>query len=290
MYLLLSILCSSLINLIFRYFPTHSVDNQQAIAVNYWVCVGTGVLTSNVNEYLTPSIYEHSWAQYCIVLGLFFITVFFGMAVTAQKFGISVSVIAAKMGVVFPVLYAFIFLKEEPTAMLLIGIVVSLLGVYFVSKKDRNQIKIKSGLWVILLPALVLIGSGCIDLSLKIIELNLNGVPAEVPTILIFFSAAILGTLVTTIRVARKWTQLKWKNVFAGIILGVPNYFSIFFIFKALQSNIFQTSQVYPLNNIGIVLLSTILSVIIFREHLNRRNLIGISMAVVAIVLISWPF
>ena len=288
MFLLLSILSSSLINLVFRFFPKYQVYNQQAIAVNYFTCVLTGLATSGVSIEVIKTSYYTSWGPYTLVLGLLFVTVFFGMAVTAQKFGISVSVIAAKMGVVFPVMYAFLFLKESPTLLLVLGIVLSLVSVYFVSKKDKATKTIKR-LWVILLPAFVLLGSGVIDTSLKVIEQQIIGQSPAAATIMIFFAAAILGTCITLYRLATKRTVLTRQNIVGGIILGIPNYFSIFFLLKSLQSDFFTTSQVYPLNNIGIVVLSTVLSVLIFKEHLTKKNIVGILMAIVAIVLISLP-
>lgn len=289
MFLSLSILFSSVINLIFKYFDKYKIDNQQAIAVNYWVCVFTGIAVSDVGEHLNMGIYQHPWAQFTLGLGALFILVFFGMAVTAQKFGISVSVIAAKMGVIFPVLYAFIILKDVAGYQLIIGILISLFGVYLVSRKERSAVAIKSTFWFLLLPFAVLIGSGFIDLSLKWIEIRLDGVPASVPTILIFFSAALVGSIITVFRLISGRSKLKLKNILGGVLLGIPNYFSIYFLFKALQSNLFQTSQVYPLNNIGVVLLSTLLSILIFKEHLSRKNRIGVALAILAIVLISWP-
>ncbi|MFT7591830.1 MAG: drug/metabolite transporter (DMT)-like permease [bacterium] len=289
MFLLLSILCSSIINLVFRYFPKYQVDNQQAIMVNYWTCVVTGLITSDLPVSQLVNSYSSSWGIYTILLGLLFVSVFFGMAVTAQKYGISVSVIAAKMGVVFPVLYAFLFLKEQPTILLIIGIVMSLVSVYFVSKKDKKEISMSKDVLIILLPLFVLLGSGVIDTSLKIIEQQIGNLSPAAPTIMIFFAAAIFGTVITVYRLGTKKTIITRQNIIGGIALGIPNYFSIFFIFKALQSDFFTTSQVYPLNNIGIVVLSTVLSVLIFKEHLNRKNLIGIAMAILAIVFISLP-
>lgn len=289
MFLVLSILCSSIINLVFRYFPKYQVDNQQAIALNYWTCVCTGLMTSQFSISSAASYYQTSWGLYTLGLGLLFVTVFFGMAVTAQKFGISVSVIAAKMGVVFPLIYAFVFLKDQPTALLIIGIVMSLVSVYFVSKKDKNNRSIKANMLIMLLPAFVLLGSGVIDTSLKIIEQQIGNLSPAIPTIMIFFVAAILGTVITIYRLLTNKTALRKQNILGGIALGIPNYFSIYFLFKALQSDFFTTSQVYPLNNIGIVVLSTLLSVVIFKEHLNRKNLIGIGMAIFAIILMSIP-
>ncbi len=288
MFLLLSILCSTIINLVFRYFPKYQVDNQQAIAVNYWTCIATGLLTSDISWHVLVDNYQTSWGPYTALLGLLFVSVFFGMAVTAQKYGISVSVIAAKMGVIFPVLYAFFFLKEGLTALLIIGIVMSLVSVYFVSKKDKSFATSKTK-WVLLLPLFVLLGSGVIDTSLKIIEQQIIGQSPAAATIMIFCAAALLGTAITIFRIVTKKTVLTRQNLVGGIVLGIPNYFSIFFLLKALQSDFFTTSQVYPLNNVGIVVLSTVLSVIIFKERLNKKNMIGIVMALVAIVLISLP-
>lgn len=288
MYLALSILFSSLINVVFRYFPKYDIDNQQAITFNYWVCVLTGYFTSDLSINQGLTYYQIPWAQYTLLLGFAFIIVFYGMAITAQKHGISVSVIASKMGVVFPVLFAYFFLNDQLNALLIIGILLSLVSVYFVSLKPvSGESKRKRNLGL-LLPFLVLLGSGFIDTSLKVIEINLHGVDASVPTILIFFSAAIIGSLVATYRVTTAKTNLNKSNLLAGIALGIPNYFSIYFLFKALQEGFFTTSQVYPLNNIGVVLGSTLLSILLFREHLNTKNILGIILAVVAILLIGF--
>ena len=140
-----------------------------------------------------------------------------------------------------------------------------------------------------LLPAVVRLGRGVIDTSLKLIEQDIGGLSPAIPTIMIFFVAAIIGTCITVYRVLAKKTVIRKQNLLCGIALRIPNYFSIYFLFKALQADVFSTSQVYPLNNIGIVVLSTVLSVIIFKEHLNRKNLVGIGMAILAIILISLP-
>ena len=284
MFLLLSILCSSLINVVFKYFPKYQVDNQQAIMVNYWTCVIVGLLTSNNTVHSLSTNVQSSWGVYTMILGILFITVFISMAVTAQKMGISVSVIAAKMGVVFPVVFAFVALNDPINALLIFGILLSIISVFFVSNKSHIGLTGKSYL---LLPLFVLVGSGIIDTSLKVIELQLDGISASAPTILIFFFAAILGTVYTVFRLLHKQTDFVLKNVIAGIVLGIPNYFSIYFLFLALQSNLFKTSQVYPINNIGIVVASTLFSILIFKESLSKRNWTGIALAVVAIILIS---
>lgn len=290
MYLVLSILSSSIINLVFKYLDRYQVDNQQAITINYWTCVFTGLFTSGSINQLHPGIYQHAWAQYTLILGLAFVTVFTGMAVTAQKFGISVSVIASKMGVAFPVIYAFLFLKEDMTWLLIAGILLSFVSIFFVSRKKGTVSHSQSLLSYLWLPLFVFIGSGLIDTSLKVIETQLGDFHASVPTVLIFLSAAVIGSTVMIYRLLSGKSQLTLKNVLGGIALGIPNYFSIYFLIRSLQSNNFVTAQIYPLNNIGIVVVSTVLSILIFRERMSKGNLVGIGLALLAILLISWPF
>ena len=80
----------------------------------------------------------------------------------------------------------------------------------------------------------------------------------------------------------------EFKSIQAGILLGVPNYFSIYFLLKAIGSYSESSALVFGLNNIGIVILSTLLSMLIFKETLSRGNKIGIAMALLSIVLIAY--
>jgi multidrug transporter EmrE-like cation transporter len=75
--------------------------------------------------------------------------------------------------------------------------------------------------------------------------------------------------------------------VIAGLVLGVPNYFSIYFIIKALKNGM-ESSVVYPINHVGTVLFTSFLGVLIFKEKLIPKNYIGIVVAIVAIVMIAF--
>jgi uncharacterized membrane protein len=77
------------------------------------------------------------------------------------------------------------------------------------------------------------------------------------------------------------------KNIIAGIFLGIPNYFSIYFLFKALNFYLNNSAAVFPINNVGIVVASTLFAVLIFSEKLNRKNVIGFVLAIISIILMS---
>ena len=106
-FLLLSIAFSTFINLIFRWFKEYDVHKFQAIIVNYLVCFVLGISLSNNRNIF--SYIGQPWFTYCLLLGFLFIAIFFSMALTTEKLGISVTAVSGKMSVVIPILFAFFY-------------------------------------------------------------------------------------------------------------------------------------------------------------------------------------
>lgn len=69
--------------------------------------------------------------------------------------------------------------------------------------------------------------------------------------------------------------------------LGIPNYFSVYFLLKALKSNVLESSGIFTVNNVGIVMLSTVAGIVLFHEKLLRKNWIGIGLAIASIALVA---
>ena len=55
----------------------------------------------------------------------------------------------------------------------------------------------------------------------------------------------------------------------------------------ALEKTGWGSAVVYPVNNVAIVMISALVAVLFFREKLTRLNMIGILVAIAAILLIS---
>tara|TARA_R110000787_G_scaffold286385_1_gene404542 strand:- start:18639 stop:19382 length:744 start_codon:yes stop_codon:yes gene_type:complete len=227
-----------------------------------------------------------NWFYYTLVLGALFIIVFNLMAITTQRSGLSAVSVATKMSVVIPVLFGLIYYNESLGAIKLIGIGIALIAVYLTSNKSNQRISINRKL--ILLPILVFVGSGIIDTSLKFLEdtyVANNDVPLF--SAIIFLAAAIIGFIIIIIQVIKGSFKFEIKNVIAGICLGVPNYFSIFYLVKTLRSDILESSGIFAINNVSIVMLSTFAGIFLFKEKLIRKNWIGIALAILSIILIS---
>jgi len=256
-----------------------------AIVVNYIVACICGIIayTQPLNILEVPNF---SWFYYTVVLGALFIIVFNLMALTTQRSGLSVVSVATKMSVVIPIIFGLLYYKEDLGWYKAIGIILALIAVYLASVKAKNGLKIKNK--YLILPLLVFLGSGIIDTSIKFLEdsfLAKNDVPLFSATI--FASAAFIGIMILAGQAARGKFEFELKNVLGGVLLGIPNYFSIYFLVQALRSDILDSSGIFTVNNVSIVMLSTLIGIILFEEKLLLKNWIGIFLAIVSIFLIA---
>lgn len=283
--LLLSILSSTMIFVVFKLFSRFGINTMQAIVFNYVMACFCGiVLQPTAIEYsLVP---RQTWFPFALGLGVLFITVFNLMALTTQRSGLSVVSVATKMSVVIPIVFGLVYYRESLGAFKTIGIILALAAVYLASIKTTEGLKIKPANFIF--PLLVFLGSGIIDTTIKYLEGEFIG-KDDIP----IFSAAIYGTagfigfLVFGFQALRGSFRFQFKNVLGGFVLGIPNYFSVYFLVQALRSNILESSGIFTVNNVAIVMCSTLLGILLFRERLLVKNWIGIGLAILGIIFIA---
>ena len=284
--LALSIIASTLIFVIFRLFASYNINTLQAIVVNYFVACSCGLIGYQ-NSIELSAIPKYDWFYYTLALGALFIIVFNLMAVTTQHNGLSVVSVATKMALVIPIAFGLWYYQEPLGPYKGVGIVLALVAVYLASvKKDGGVILQKRNL---VYPVLVFLGSGLIDTSLNFLQNDFITDKSLIPLFssTIFMTAGIIGVMVLVAQKIKGVLSLEFKNIIAGIVLGIPNYFSIYFLVKALRSDLFDSSGIFTINNVAIVIVSTLLGIVFFKEQLSIKNWIGIILAVISIALVS---
>jgi drug/metabolite transporter (DMT)-like permease len=98
--------------------------------------------------------------------------------------------------------------------------------------------------------------------------------------------AGCLGLFILVIRMIQRKTKFQFKNLLAGIILGIPNYFSIYLLISSYQSTGWKDSTVLSIINVSVVLMSTFVGLLFFSEKINRLKLIGLLCSILAIGLL----
>ena len=285
-FILLSILFNAYIGIIFKHFGNWKINGQVAIVVNYWTCVITGMMVLGDNPFTTSNT-QADWFNWSLIIGCLLISMFNVMSLASVKIGVTLTQAANKMSLAIPVFFSFYLYKEDATITKSLGIVCALLGVYLVTKSSRGLGKNNSKNAIWLLPIMFL-GSGTIDTITKYVETSfiINNTVLNHYLIHCFGAAAVIGTVVLAIQLINKKKLINWQSVLAGIGLGIPNYFSIYFLVKALQYKDLSSSAVIPINNIGILIAVTLYGFLIFHEKLSRDNKIGLGLAIISILLL----
>jgi len=284
-YLLLSILSSSVIFVIFKLFQKFNVNTLQAIIINYFFACLVGFF-GFIRETDITLIPSKLWFPGTLVLGALFITVFYLAAITTQRSGLSVVSVATKMSVAIPVFFGIVLYNESTGFWKISGILLALVAVYLTSIKSKDGIRIKKK--NLIFPLLVFLGSGIIDTTIKYLETTYVSVTdVALFSTTIFAIAGSLGIGILIVQSAMGKLRILGKNILGGIVLGIPNYFSIYFLVLALRSEGFESSSIFTINNVAIVLVSTVLGIALFKERLISKNWIGIILAILSILLVA---
>ena len=301
LYLILAVGCSVLLGFIFKLYPRFGIDGFQAIVFNYFTCVLCGWIDLGYFP-ISAANTEKPWFPYALVLGLVFISGFNCAALTVRYFGVTVSQIMQRMSILMTVPFAILCYGESAGWVKVAGIVLALASIVLVNWPSENGLMSagvptrdnqqdaagrKPGLffWI---PALTWILAGVLEVLLVRVQkegLADTNDPAFICNV--FGTAGAVGFLLAVAGWIQKRLVFSWRNVLAGVVLGIPNYGSMLFLLMALGSGL-EGSFVFPVTNVGIIFITTIGAVWMFQERLSRLNWLGIALAVAAIGLISF--
>lgn len=281
-WLILALLTSTLIMVCFKLFPKFGIDTLQAIATNYIVAFIAGYITTTPES--ATFYIESDWFLLSIASGILLILVFFVFASSTHKAGIAITSVSSKMSVLIPITLGFFVFGESMQALKIAGILISLPTFYFIFKKNEH-FHLKSSL--LILPILLFAGNGANDSLLKTAQFFYLRNDGDLVSYLTaaFGIAFCIGLSIVLIRSIKNKKRIEFKNILAGILLGLLNWYSTLFFLKGLT--VVDVTVFIPVFNAGIVCLGAITGLVFFREKMGEWNVFGLGLAVVAIVLIA---
>lgn len=277
-YILLTILCSTSIVLILKHSETKNGHPLILLAGNYVVASFISLFF-----YFTESGSNFSIESliFGAAIGLLFMLSFFSYAKAIAAAGPALASVSARISVGLPVILAILIFNETPGSYQLAGFgltIVTLIFFYFSLKKvNRGHIRLNEYFYLFFLFAII----GITDFAMKIF--NTWRPLDEKPFFLfIIFSFAFLFTI-GFIKV--KKIQFERRTFGRGLLLGIPNIFSTFFLLNALYE--LPAILVYPIVNIGIILLTAFSATILWGEKLNTSGKWALAVGACAILLLS---
>ena len=290
-YLIGSIILTGYLTLAFKVCERYKVNIFQAIVFNYITCVITGSVV-NGSFPINAAAMATPWFKWACVMGILFVSIFNLVGFTAQKIGVAVASVANKLSLIIPVVLSVYLYNETVAGWKMAGVVLALVAVVLTCYQTKQQEAQKeAGLkkWKYIIPFALFIGSGLLDALINHVQKQyVTGENKNAYLISGFLSAAVIGSVLLLIQYSMGRQKFAVKHLLAGIIIGIPNYFSIWCLVRFLKQSPWQSSASIPVNNMGIVLFSSVVAWLFFKERLSGINWAGIVLSLIAICLIAF--
>lgn len=215
------------------------------------------------------------------------------MGLCIKKTGVTTTAVAAKMSVIIPILFSiFIEASDILTPLKSVGIAIALTAVFMATyRKEQSRVDRKA----ILLPMILFFGIGILDSLVKYAQYRY--VSEDTNSLFsgtTFCIAGITGLIILVFYSEAARHLAKIKTWIFGILLGLTNFGSMYFMISALNTvNVktgehYDSSVLFGINNIGIVVLGILIGYLFFRERPTKFNWIGIALSMLAIVILSF--
>lgn len=289
-FLILCILSSTGIFLIFKIIDRKGLPSFPVIVINYLVATLLGFALHPGSGSL-PEVKQAGWLPVSVLIGVLFIVMFFVVALSTRKAGISVTTVASKMSVIFPIVFSMLI---DPSDRLSVikgsGIILALAGVGLTVYRPVSAGVDRKAVY---LPLILFLGMGLVDSLVKYAQHHfVRDQDTALFGAVLFLNAFVSGlVLLPFFPRYHRWfaKPVTWT---LGLLLGAVNFGSIYFIVRALNYTSrtgmgIDSSVVFGINNIGVVSLSVLAGLWIFRERLLTWNQIGIALSVIAILLFT---
>ena len=283
-YLVLAILFSTGVFVAMRLFERYKLDNHQALMWNYVFASGTGFAICEHWD-TVPQLVAEPWFGLSILTGFWFIFTYLLMTASTQRSGVTVTSLSSKLSVVLPILAGVIMFSERLNFVATTGIVLALVALVLVLG-GRNKKTNKTGWIAGLLPIFIFFGTGTGDILMKITEQQNSGDDLGFMIAFIYFVALVFGVIIVVWDIARGKSKWQWKSAIGGVGLGVINFFSTSSVYHAMRY--FDNVVLFPIYNIGVVSLTALIGWLFFKEKLTLKNYIGLVIAVIAVILITF--
>jgi drug/metabolite transporter (DMT)-like permease len=236
---------------------------------------------------ITAGSVDEPWFPYSILLGILFIVGFNILAQTVQKIGVTLASVGQKMSLIMTVSFTLWYFSETVNTMKILGFLAAFASIILVNLPSKKSSEVNNNIqsyWYLFI--LTLLFSGLIEILLFYVEAKDYSNNADIGFIVSLFGmAAIIGSIIMITGLITQRLSFSFKNVLAGICLGIPNFFTIYLLLVLINKG-YEGSQIFPILNVSIILGAAAVGLIGFKEKLHRIQWVGFLLGVVCIVLI----
>jgi drug/metabolite transporter (DMT)-like permease len=234
---------------------------------------------------LNAQSFTGDWLVFAFISGILFISLFILMGLSSQQNGVALTSIAGKMSMGVSLLLMLFLYHESLTILKALGLLLSFAGIFLVTWNSKTNANSNQGsLWMLLT---LFFGSGILDVVLNYVQnYYLDNLSSSLFSAFGFGIAGVIGLTILLYQIISKKSEFHIRNLLAGIALGIPNYFSIYLLMDSYTSTGWQDTTVLAIINVSVVLISSLIGFLAFRESLNAKKIAGLITAVTAILVL----
>lgn len=298
---LLVIITNSLVFVIFKLFQRYQVHIKRVIIINYTtaVIISYFAIRKSIDFNL---LWNSKWIIPAIIIGIIYVLNFYVIDLCTKNFNLAVTSLSGKISVVIPVLTGIIILHESFGWMRVVGILLALLSLFLILKPENSRnsksfFESPAKIAKLFIPIALFLFYGISDALFQVSQkklfyssispasegfVNENGI-----FVLTVFSVCLLfSILFTTAAKENPIRFYKFRDLIGGIALGIVNLIGGFMLLEAV-SHVNNTGVLFSVINISVVLLTTIIGIVYFKEKLRTINIVGIGIAFLALILLN---
>ncbi|MBF4473379.1 EamA family transporter [Flavobacterium sp. HJJ] len=277
LFLILSVICSVTVGAIFKIARTYKVPSAQIVAYNYVFALALCYFFFSPD--LTVLDASSPW-EILLPLGVLLPVVFLFLAASIKHMGIVKTDAAQRLSLIISILGAWLFFGEQFSGFKLTALLFAFPAIVLILDKPADN---KENKWIY--PALVLLGFGIIDILFKQIALT-AALSFTTSLFVLFFISLVIMMLFNGYEILFQKVKIDFKSVIFGGLVGVFNFGNIFFYLNAHKAFAQNPSTVFAGMNMGVIVIGSLAGILVFKEKVTKRNIIGLFLALLAIVFI----
>jgi drug/metabolite transporter (DMT)-like permease len=186
-----------------------------------------------------------------------------------------------------PVILAFLLYGDSLNTMKIIGLATALASLYLCTATGHD-FDVKHPWLRRVLPVLVFFMFGCHFSLLKFAQAyHMDDSSYHQYVTLSFLFALVTSAAIGLMRIFSTRVAARATDLIAGGALGLINYGAIYCLVKVLSLEGWQSSQLFPIYSVGVVGVSSLLAMILFKERLSQLKKLGLFVGLLAVALLN---
>lgn len=283
LFLLIAILSSASMAVVLKIFRKQEGNRYGILLGNYLTCV---ILAFIMMPKGTDSFQAGSETWLAgIIAGFLFVAGLVGMQSSVRLNGAILTSAFSKLGLIIPLLVSIVFFAESVRLIQIPGFIMVFAAFILISFDSDASLGGETGRVYPLLLILVLVFCGSADAMAKVYEQVGRQGSDGMYFLILFAVAACLTFGLLIYETVKNKRKMRWREFAAGILVGIPNYFSSVLLLKALTG--LPASIVYPCFSAGTLLIVTLIAIPVFKEKPGPKTWIGLGLIAGALILLN---